>query len=133
MRLAYIFYILTFCMLVTSCKDDTEEPGTYSHEITFIEPADGEEISSGDELHMEVDFNYSGNTIHSVGLYLINEASSDTLVNYSELAETQDFYTLHQHYITDVADTTEYMVVAWSSKADGSEMVSEHVHVTVNP
>ncbi|MBC8172853.1 MAG: hypothetical protein H7X71_03010 [Chitinophagales bacterium] len=137
MRKLYFITIISVSLFVYSCDNEDEIPdppvGTYTPTIIFIEPADGEILDSGDELHMEVDFDYAGNTIHHVGLFVINEALNDTVFEFEEHADTPDFYSLHEHIVTDVAVATEYMVVAWSSNSDESIVVSEHVHVTVNP
>jgi hypothetical protein len=125
-----VLYALAF---ISCNNDDNDADDVYAPTITFIEPADGAILTSGDELHMEVDFTYSGQTIHHIGIYVIDEAHADTLFSFSEHAETDDIYMLHEHIVTSVTESTEYLVEAWSSNEDETQIVSEHVHVTVNP
>lgn len=134
MKVSYLIYIV-FCIVIISCSDETiEDPDTpYTPVITFIEPEDGAEIPNGEEIHMEVDFTFDGQTIYKVGLLLIDTDAADTVFTLEEDANAQDFYNLHDHFETSVTDTTHYTVVAYSSNEDASETVSDERHVTVIP
>ena len=56
----YILAIAAIAAITfTACKNDDDpidEPEVYDATFTIVEPEDGAVFTSGDELHMEVDF-----------------------------------------------------------------------------
>lgn len=126
-----VVYTVTF---FTSCKkDDTPEPDVYDINITFIEPGEAETYTSGDELHMEIDFERTG-TIHYVDVIALNETTGDTIYYSGAIhADAEDFYSFHEHAILSIAVASDCKVVASSWEGNEADKISEEVHFTANP
>ena len=119
---------------ISSCKKDElpiDEP--YDINITFIEPGEGEVFTSGDELHMEIDFERTG-TIHYIDLLAMNETTGDTIY-YSGIihADATDFYSFHEHQDLVISVASDCKVVASSWENEPIDKISEEIHFTANP
>jgi hypothetical protein len=117
-----------------SCKeDDTADDAAYLVTITIIEPVEHDVYTSGDELHMEVDFERAG-VIHFVEILALNETSGDTIYYSGAIhADASDYYGFHEHVDVFVSGASDCKLVASTWEHDPLEKISEEVHFTVNP
>jgi len=127
-----ILFSCTMMLCVTSCEEEPIDE-FYNVTITFIEPAEGETFNSGDELHMEIDFEREG-IIRFVEVLALNETSGDTIFYSGQVdVATENYYAFHEHVDLLVAATSNCKVVASTWEDNPMERISEEVHITVNP
>ena len=128
-----VLFVCTM-MSMSSCKeDDLPIDAPYDINITFIEPGESEIFTSGDELHMEIDFERTG-TIHYIDVLAMNETTGDTIYYSGEIhADAENFYSFHEHQDLSIAVLSNCKVVASSWEHDPIDKISEEIHFTVNP
>lgn len=131
-------YLLAFATITTitftSCKNDKEpidEPVVYDVTFTIVEPEDGAVFTSGDELHMEVDFEGT-KALGNVEMLAINHVSGDTIA-YFTATTAETFYMMHEHVDLTVAAITEchFIVAAWETNY--ADRIYEEIDFTINP
>ena len=116
----------------SACNKEDPPAGTYDATITIIEPDDGMILASGDELHVEIDFENDA-TIYNVEILVLNETSGDTLLYHNENASIANLYQFHEHIMPIVTSVSDCMVKASTWENDKSEAISKSVHVIINP
>lgn len=127
------FVVSILACTYISCYHEEMPYEKYLPTVKIVEPADGEELVSGDELHLEMNFEYPDDTIVHVGACVINTEANDTVFYYKASVNTYGSYTLHDHYVTEVSDTAFYKVVAFTTNLDESDTVYAYVNVSVIP
>ncbi|MBK7442253.1 MAG: hypothetical protein IPI65_12090 [Bacteroidetes bacterium] len=122
---------IIFTLTIQSCKDDTVEPVVYEVTFTILEPEDGAVFTSGDELHMEVDFEGT-KPLGNVEMFAINHLTDDTLA-YFTAATSETFFMMHEHVDLSVTEITEchFIVSAWETNY--ADRKTEEIDFTINP
>ncbi|MBC8047984.1 MAG: hypothetical protein H7Y00_14395 [Fimbriimonadaceae bacterium] len=130
----YLSAIAAFIICFYGCENEPMNPGGYDAVITIIEPEDGEDFDSGDELHVEVTFVNTGGEIANVQVLVLNETTSDTLLFVDEHADVAEYYEVHEHFDLDVSEISQFKVYAatWDHDDEANKIESE-IQFTVNP
>ncbi len=115
----------------TSCKNDAPEVIIYDVSFTMIEPEDGAVFASGDELHMEVDFDGT-KALGNIEMLAINHNTNDTIA-YFTTTTNESFYMYHEHVDLLVTEFTEchFIVSAWETNY--ADRITEEIDFTINP
>jgi hypothetical protein len=131
-------YLLAIAMIsaitFTACKNDEtpiDEPVVYDVTFTIIEPEDGAVFTSGDELHMEVDFEGT-KALGNVEILAINHTTDDTIAHFTA-STTETFYMIHEHVDLSVTEGAEchFIVSAWETNY--ADRITEEIDFTINP
>lgn len=117
-------------MILIACNND-KEIADYDVVFTIIDPDEGVAYTSGDEFHMEVDFDAT-KPIMNLEVLVINMTSGDTLYNY-QTTTNQDFYMFHEHPILSVGEASvcRFEVSAWETSY--ANRIWSDVHFNMNP
>jgi hypothetical protein len=123
-----------FAITFTACKNDDDpidEPEVYDVTFTIVEPEDGAVFTSGDELHMEVDFEGTL-ALGNVEILAINHTTDDTIAHITATT-TETFYMIHEHADLSVTEVSEchFIVSAWQTNY--ADRISEEIDFTINP
>lgn len=118
---------------IISCdkNSDNNPSDEYTATITILEPEDGMVMNSGEELHVEVDFE-NDTEIHNVEVLVMNETSGDTIMFFSEHVHVENLYQFHEHEHVLVTEVSACKVTALTWDDDKSKAISKSVNFTVN-
>ena len=101
-----VLSIAIIMSMTMACKDEVTEVSRAT--ITFVEPAMGDTLQSGEELHAEG--TVQGNVeLHGYELSFINLTTGEVLYNGVSETDAQS-YSFHEHWINNVSDTSRVAV-----------------------
>lgn len=132
MRISMFMAIVATVILFTaSCKEDVVTPIAYDVTFTIVEPEQDAVFTSGDELHMEVDFEGT-KALGNVEMLAINHTTGDTIAHFTATT-SETFYMMHEHADLDVTEISNchFMVSAWETNY--ADRIMEEVDFTINP
>lgn len=135
MKIIYTACIaVTLSIIIAACNKTDSPIGKYEAKITIIEPDEGMVMSSGEELHIEVDFEVEG-SIQNVEILALNETTGDTILYFKDMPHTQDLFQYHDHVIPAVNEISNCIVRAssWGMDETALDADSKTVHFTINP
>lgn len=126
-----IFSIIT--IIASSCKEDNKDDLTvYDVVISILEPEEGAVFATGEELHMEVDFDGT-KALGNYEVLALNTTSGDTIAHFTGTS-TELFLAFHEHHedllVTAVSNCT-LTASAWETNY--ADRISESVNFTINP
>lgn len=96
-----IFFII-LVVSISACKRDVAPASDAT--ITFIEPAVGDTIALGEELHAEGMVEGNGE-MHGYQLIFTNQTNQTTVLNLSSDTHAET-YSFHEHWVNNVSDTS---------------------------
>lgn len=129
-----ILPILTIVFVfTTSCSDDDKETFVdYDVTIAILEPEEDAVFATGEELHMEVDFD-ANKALGNYEVLALNLTSGDTIAHFTGTS-TELFLAFHEHQedllVTAVSNCT-LTASAWETNY--ADRISESVNFTINP
>ncbi|MFI5172885.1 MAG: hypothetical protein ACHQFW_10870 [Chitinophagales bacterium] len=122
-------FISMAILIASSCKNN--EIPDYDIDFTFVEPASGLVLNSGDELHMEIDVQGTA-PINNIEVLVINTTSGDTIGNFP-VSTNEQFYPFHEHLVVTAGVTSACKVVANAWASNYAERITKEVPFTINP
>ncbi|MEZ5014329.1 MAG: hypothetical protein R2794_08565 [Chitinophagales bacterium] len=130
-----IFFIgmsaVVLISVIYSCKEKDPETTPYTVTISFLEPAADDEIMSGSEMHMEVDFDGS-KALGNIEVLALNTTTGDTIAYYN-IPTNDAFYAFHEHADIIVAEHNMCTITASAWESDYADRISKSVMVHLIP
>lgn len=133
----FLFTGLLFAVLLfNACKDHDDMAHDSEYHIHFMEPANNASLTSGDVLHVHVEFEeHHGGTIHHVNLRAFHKSTGNELFSVPAEAHIHGAspYTFEYEYTLNGIAPGTYILEAkvWGHEA-GEEEVSSTREFTVN-
>ena len=128
-----MFALSLFAAGFSSCKEEDHMHGdTYEANINFVTPAADQEFTSGEEVHMEINFTNDA-TIHNVMVRVIRDSDQAEvfLWEYHVHAETGS-YMFHEHVMLTATGHEHFTIEAstWDHDSEAVPIVATRsIHV----
>lgn len=126
-----MFFIISGVIISCDKNNDDNHPGEYSATITILEPDEGMVMNSGEELHVEVDFENDAE-IHNVEVLVMNETNGDTIMYFNEHVHVDNLFQFHEHEHVNVTEISSCKVTALTWDEDKTKAISKTVNFTIN-
>ena len=136
-----LFYALIFKLLNVKIMKNyillfilgtDDEIVNYEVTISILEPVNGAVYSSGEELHMEVDFDGT-KEIRNYEVLALNLTSGDTIAHFT--GTSGDLFVPFHDHVEDVivTETSNCTLTASAWEIEYADRISESVTFTINP
>lgn len=130
MKLKFLFILLIAGIAITSCSKDDDDHGHNEITITFLSPANGEEIEAGIKT-IEVEFSATA-SLHDIEIVLMLKETESVVLDLGAhlhvqnhiLSETLDFSSFE-------SGTTFILKAEAEIEHDGDDVVSDQIEFSI--